>query len=76
MERKRVVRCGGCAVAVLVAGCGFTARPTLTCPGRGEPVDAGDGCTFGTPGTPRTGVVAWDADVGGYHPQLARGWEA
>ena len=62
---KRVTRCSKCSNAARKIGFGFTGPPALYCTERSGTVDDDDGCTFGTPGTPRTAAGGFDIDLGG-----------
>lgn len=65
MAFKDVVRCAECSNAARKIGFGFTGPPALYCTERSGTVDDDDGCTFGTPGTPRTAAGGFDIDLGG-----------
>lgn len=70
---RRVVRCARCSLCADVRGCGFVPSDRLVCARTGEDVEADDGCTFGTPGRPRAGVVPVEVDIGQQKSQLC-GW--
>lgn len=57
---REVVRCSGCSECSKVTPCGFASVPYLFCTSFGQEVDADDGCTFGSGGSPTVGVVAHD----------------
>ena len=60
MSARRVCRCGRCSLAASHLPAGFLSRESLRCTRTDEDVDPEDGCTFGAPGRPAPGAVAYD----------------
>lgn len=63
---KKVVRCPRCALCAAELPIGFTSVERLYCTERCRYVDADDGCTLGSQGTPMTGTSAAPVILGGH----------